>query len=157
MTGATAEAEGSSQQVSLRRIEAICSERGVQITPLRRRILQILARAQAPIGAYAILDELARAEQRAVGPPTVYRTLEFLVEQGFVVKVESRNAFALCDAPGHVHHGALLICSICGKSAEIESADLDSLLRETAAAAGFRLERQVVEVEGVCERCLGRA
>ncbi len=137
----------------LRQIEEICTERGAQITPLRRSILEILARSDGPIGAYALMDELSRVQQRSVAPPTVYRTLEFLVENGFVIKIESRNAFAACDTPGHAHHGVLLICSRCGKSDEVDSADLDALLRETASASGFRMERQVVEIEGVCESC----
>src|SRR5450432_881931 len=83
----------------LKRVEDICAERGMQITPLRRASLEVLARSDGPVGAYAIMDELSRVQQRSVAPPTVYRTLEFLVENGFVVKIESRNAFAPCDAP----------------------------------------------------------
>jgi Fur family zinc uptake transcriptional regulator len=155
MKDATAQHERSSeaQQLWLRRVDTICRERGVQITPLRRQILEILAKSEAPIGAYAVLDELSRVQNRPVAPPTVYRTLEFLVENGFIIKVASRNAFALCDTPGHDHHGILLICQRCGKSDEVESARLDALLLETAAAAGFRLQHQVVEIEGLCERC----
>ncbi len=141
------------QQSWLKRIEDICAERGVQVTPLRRAILRILAGSDGPIGAYAIMDELARVQSRSVAPPTVYRTLEFLVENGFVIKIESRNAFAPCDAPGHDHHGIMLICNRCGKSDEIESTKLDALLQETASSSGFRMQRQVVEIEGLCESC----
>jgi Fur family zinc uptake transcriptional regulator len=141
------------QLVWLQRIADICTERGMQITPLRRAILEILARSDGPVGAYSIMDELSRVQQRPVAPPTVYRTLEFLVDNGFVIKIESRNAFAPCDAPGHEHHGIMLICSRCGKSDEVESTELDALLLDAAAASGFRVQRQVVEIEGVCERC----
>ncbi len=142
------------QQISwLQRVADICTERGMQITPLRRAILEILARSDGPVGAYAIMEELSRVQQRSVAPPTVYRTLEFLVENGFVIKIESRNAFAPCDAPGHDHHGIVLICRRCGQSDEIENPALDALLLGAAAASDFRLERQVVEIEGVCESC----
>jgi Fur family zinc uptake transcriptional regulator len=141
----------------LGQIEKICVERGAQITPLRRAILEILARSDGPIGAYALMDELSHVQQRSVAPPTVYRTLEFLVENGFVVKIESRNAFAACDTPGHDHHGVLLICSRCGKSDEVENAGLDSLLREMASSSGFRMQRRVVEIDGLCESCCREA
>jgi Fur family zinc uptake transcriptional regulator len=135
------------------RVEKICAQRGLQLTPLRRRVLEILVQARAPIGAYAIIDQLARSQQRAVGPPTVYRTLDFLVENGFVIKIESRNAYALCDDPGHDHHGVLLICAGCGKTYEIESPKIDKLLGKTAASVGFELRSQVVELAGLCRRC----
>ncbi len=146
--------EGGTRQAWLRRIEALCGERGVQLTALRRQVLLLIAGAAAPMTAYALIDALAEAQGRPVAPPTVYRTLEFLVENGFVVRVESRNAFAVCDAPGHHHHGIMLICTRCGTTAEVDNHALDDLLLQTAAASGFRLEKQMVELEGLCGRCM---
>ncbi len=145
--------EGEARQAWLRRIEALCGERGLQLTALRRQVLLLIADAAAPMTAYALIDALAEAQGRPVAPPTVYRSLEFLVENGFVVRVESRNAFAVCDAPGHHHHGIMLICAKCGTTAEVDNHALDDLLLQTAAESGFRLEKQMVELEGLCGRC----
>ena len=134
-------------------VEQSCLKKGLQLTPLRRQILAILADAPAPLGAYAIIEELAREQQKAVAPPTVYRTLEFFLDNGFLHKIESRNVYAPCEHLGHEHHGILLICERCGRTDEIESPRIDKLLRETAAEAGFLARRQVVEVEGLCESC----
>ncbi len=134
-------------------VEQSCLNRGLQLTPLRRQILAILADAPAPLGAYAIIEELAREQHKAVAPPTVYRTLEFFLDNGFLHKIESRNAYAPCEHLGHDHHGILLICQRCGRTDEIESPRIDKLLRETAGKAGFAARRQVVEVEGLCESC----
>jgi Fur family zinc uptake transcriptional regulator len=136
-----------------RLVEKHCSERELQLTPLRRQVLDILARAPAPLGAYAIIEELSREQGKAVAPPTVYRTLDFFLENGFLHKVESRNAYAPCEHLGHRHHGILLICERCGRTDEIESPRFDKMLKETAAKAGFSAQRQVVEVEGLCETC----
>lgn len=133
--------------------ERLCLEHDVRLTGLRRDILNILAQADGPIGAYSILDQLARARGKAVGPPTVYRTLEMLVSIGCVVKIESRNAFTLCGTPGHDHHGMMLICKRCGKADEVGSDELDRLLHATIASSGFHPERQILEVEGICGRC----
>ncbi len=138
----------------LRRVEHLCGERGVQLTALRRQVLGLLAGSAAPLTAYALLDELAKLQGRGVAPPTVYRTLDFLVENGFVIKVESRNAFAVCDSPGHHHHGILLICTRCGAADEIDDHDVDATLLKTASAAGFKIDKQMVELEGVCGRCV---
>ena len=134
-------------------VEQSCLSKGLQLTPLRRQVLAILADAPAPLGAYAIIEELAREQRKAVAPPTVYRTLDFFLDHGFLHKIESRNVYAPCEHLGHEHHGILLICERCGRTDEIESPRFDKLLRDTAASAGFAARRQVVEVEGLCESC----
>ena len=109
----------------------------------------------SPLGAYAIIDQLSRREGKPIAPPTVYRTLDFFLENGFVYKIESRNAYAPCEHLGHAHHGALLLCEKCGRSDEIEDVKLDRLLQEAAARAGFAPHRQMVELVGLCRDCAG--
>jgi Fur family transcriptional regulator, zinc uptake regulator len=134
-------------------VERTCASKGLHLTPLRRQILAIVAKAPAPLGAYAIIEELSREQHKAVAPPTVYRTLEFFLANGFLHKIESRNAYAPCAHLGHDHHGILLICGRCGRTDEIENAGFDQLLQATAAKAGFVTQRRVVEIEGLCEAC----
>ncbi len=152
-TGTTHGAADEARALWLRRVEALCGERNVQLTALRRQVLSLLADSAAPLTAYALIDELATLQGRQVAPPTVYRTLDFLVENGFVIKIESRNAFAICDSPGHHHHGILLICTRCGVTDEVDDHDVDATLARRAAASGFRIEKQMIEMEGICGRC----
>jgi Fur family zinc uptake transcriptional regulator len=140
-------------QVWLRKVEALCSEKRVQFTPLRRDVAALLAESGKPAGAYELMEMLAKRQGRPVAPPTVYRALDFLVEHGFVVKIESRQTYMICDDPGHDHHGILLICSECGQSAEIDNPDVDKVLTATASASHFHLQRQMVEIEGLCRAC----
>ena len=116
-------------------------------------MLAILGRSPAPLGAYAILDELARREGKPVAPPTVYRALEFFLEHGFLHKIESRNAYAPCEHVGHDHQGVLLLCEKCGRSDEIEDDQVAQLLRQAAERAGFAPHRQTVELQGLCRAC----
>jgi Fur family transcriptional regulator, zinc uptake regulator len=134
-------------------VESACLRQGAQLTPLRRRVLDIFSGSAAPLGAYAILEELSRREGKQVAPPTVYRTLDFLIEHGFVHKIESLNAYAPCEHLDHAHHGMLLICKACGRSEEIEDGDVMRAIGETAAAARFSLKRVMVEAQGLCRRC----
>jgi len=134
-------------------VEAACTRLGLQMTPLRRQVLAILAQAPAPLGAYAIIDELARVQHKAVAPPTVYRTLDFFLAHGFLHKIESRNAYAPCEHLGHEHQGILLICDSCGRTDEIEDSGFETLLKKTAAKVGFSPQKHVVEVSGRCETC----
>ena len=136
-------------------VEDACLRQGAQLTPLRRRVLEIFSGSAAPLGAYAILEELSRREGKHVAPPTVYRTLDFLIEHGFVHKIESLNAYAPCEHLDHSHHGMLLICESCGRSEEIEDSDVTRAIAETAATAGFTLRRVMLEAQGLCRRCAG--
>lgn len=134
-------------------VEGACVRQGLHLTPLRQQVLAILAESSAPLGAYAIIDQLSRRQGRPIAPPTVYRTLDFFLDHGFVYKIESRNAYAPCEHLGHAHHGVLLLCDKCGRSDEIEDMGLDGLLQATAARAGFAPQRQMVELVGLCRNC----
>jgi Fur family zinc uptake transcriptional regulator len=132
--------------------EAICRARGVRLTPQRRRILEIVWTSHKPIGAYEILDILNRDGSRAA-PMTVYRALDFLIEQGLVHRIASLNAFLGCHHPGESHTGQFLICRACGQAAEIEDDSIARAIRAGAARTGFAVEDQRVEIEGLCPDC----
>jgi Fur family zinc uptake transcriptional regulator len=140
-----------------RQVEDVCASRGLQLTPLRRRVLSILSESGGPLGAYAIIDKLSKIEAKQVAPPTVYRTLEFFLENGFLHKIESRNTFAPCEHLGHSHNGVLLLCEQCGHSEEIEDVSLDRVLKVMATHAGFTLHRQMLELQGLCRMCASEA
>jgi Fur family transcriptional regulator, zinc uptake regulator len=135
-------------------VKDACLRHGAQLTPLRRRVLDIFSGSAAPLGAYAILEELSRREGKQVAPPTVYRTLDFFLGHGFVHKIESLNAYAPCEHLDHAHHGMLLICESCGRSEEIEDAGVTRAIAGSASDAGFVLRRVMVEAHGLCRKCV---
>ncbi len=134
--------------------ESLCGARGARLTPLRRQILELLWESGRPMGAYELIEALKLRDSRTVGPPTVYRALEFLMSQGLVSKIESRNAYVPCAHPERRHDCLFFICSNCGASAELEDLRVEQLLAEDAAVLGYRVTRRVVEVEGACASCI---
>lgn len=139
---------------ALTRADGLCRGRGVRLTPLRRRVLEIIWGSHRPIGAYAVLSAL-RDERESAAPPTVYRALDFLIEQGLVHRIQSLNAFVGCNEPEHAHSGVFLICGDCGDALEIEDARLDGAIHDVAVGHGFSLKRRTVEATGTCPRCAG--
>ncbi len=137
---------------ALERAEQLCQERGVRLTVLRRRVLEIIWNHARPLGAYAILDVL-RDDGRAGAPPTVYRALDFLLEQGLIHRLASLNVFTGCCQPDHRHGGQFLICQDCGRVDELSNAAVESLLDGEATARGFEVLTQTVEVLGRCPDC----
>jgi Fur family zinc uptake transcriptional regulator len=134
-------------------VRATCARQGLQMTPLRLSILAILGESPAPLGAYAIIEALSKRERKPIAPPTVYRTLEFFLEHGFLHKIESRNVFARCEHLDHAHQGILLLCESCGRSDEIEDDALARAMQETADRAGFHARRRMIELVGLCKEC----
>jgi Fur family zinc uptake transcriptional regulator len=136
---------------ALSRAEALCAERGVRLTAQRRRVLELVCRAERPVGAYEILDKV-RDNGRAA-PPTVYRALDWLLAQGLVHKLETLHAFIGCTHPEHPHASQFLICGGCGCVTELEDSAIACSLKTAAAETGFQPSRPVVEVLGTCSAC----
>ncbi|MBZ8117054.1 transcriptional repressor [Roseovarius sp. LXJ103] len=136
--------------------EARCTSDGLRFTPVRRKVLEILLQEHRALGAYAILDRL-REDGFGSQPPVAYRALDFLVLHGLVHKIERLNAFIACAHPGASHAPAFMICRLCDAVAEAQSTPARGALGAAARATGFRIERTVVEAEGVCPACAEKA
>jgi Fur family zinc uptake transcriptional regulator len=131
---------------------AAATSLGPKFTPLRRRVLAIVLESHTPLGAYDVLAALAKDGTRPA-PPTVYRALNFLKVQGLVHRIDSRNAFVACFAPGKAHRNHFLLCDRCGRAVELAEAPLDTALEDAAKARGFVVERETVEITGKCADC----
>jgi Fur family transcriptional regulator, zinc uptake regulator len=124
------------------------------LTPARRRALDILARANRPLGAYEMIELMADGAGKRPAPISVYRALGYLLDNGLAHRLASKNAFVAC---GHAHGVEepviFLICEHCGEVKEATSPALAKELAALAAQAGFQQKSRVVEIAGRCERC----
>ena len=134
--------------------EAVCAERAERLTAPRRQVLEVLASSHKPIGAYEIIDAIARKHKTRPAPITVYRALEFLMKHGLVHRIESRNAYLACI---HNHDKdalvAFLMCNTCGLVGEASTDALGQQLAATAKKAGFQYTMSVIEITGTCSNC----
>ena len=138
---------------SCRARKKVCERRAQKFTPIRRQVLQALLSSHRPLGAYEVIDELAKSMPRPA-PITVYRALEFLMDNGLVHRIESRNAYLAC---AHDHDAAamvaFLICEKCGSVGEIPAAPVAQSLNAAARSSGFVPKLSVVEITGTCAHC----
>lgn len=132
--------------------ERVCAAKQFNLTPSRKRVLEIVWQRHEPIGAYDILAELAKEGGRPA-PQKVYRALEFLQEAGLVHRLDTLNAFLGCDRPEDAHSGQFLVCTRCRRVAEIEDSLLNRTLKERARSLGFRLDASPVEIKAICSEC----
>lgn len=129
-----------------------CQRQGAKLTAVRRRVLELVWASHDPVGAYGLLDRLAADGIKAV-PPTVYRALDFLLQHGLVHRLERLNAYVGCSHQTGPHAAQFLICTGCRQVAELEDPAIGQALADSAAARGFVVTRQTVEVEGLCPAC----
>jgi Fur family zinc uptake transcriptional regulator len=138
---------------ALAHAEAQSAKRGERLTPIRRRVLEALLSTHRPLGAYELIDRLAEQGGRPA-PITIYRALDFLLAQGLVHRIESRNAFVACV---HKHDSddpiVFLLCDRCGAVGEAASPATATALKAAARAAGFTPKTPVIEIAGVCAHC----
>lgn len=131
----------------------LCEQKGVRLTAIRKRVLELVWQSHKPMGAYDLLPALAE-EGFNSAPPTVYRALDFLLDLGLVHRLTSLNAFVGCSHPGHQHPSCFLICKDCGVAQELDAAPLFDQLNQIAGKQGFRVEQQITEVVGCCPQCI---
>ena len=138
-------------QAALADAESVCLEKGVKLTPIRRRVLELLLESDAPAKAYDLLTKLDG--EGAAKPPTVYRALDFLLETGLAHKIESLNAFMACGHRHHRHAAAFLICTNCETAQELHSSKTLETIERESQAVQFKMQNVVIEVRGLCADC----
>ena len=131
----------------------LCLSRGVRLTDLRLQVLELIWQNHKPLGAYTLMEMLAKANTRRVAPPTVYRALDFLLEQGLIHRINVLNAFIGCPSPTQKHQSHFLICQNCSVAVELDSPSLNQKLVDCATEAGFSLTSHSVEINGLCALC----
>lgn len=143
----------ASKRQGLNSAIAACRLRGALVTPLREAVLKALWSAKRPLGAYDLRTRLEETSGRRLSAPSIYRTLDFLCEQGVAARIESCNAYVACCHPDHDHACVFLVCEACGDATEIENPKVEQLIREDAKRLGFAVRRRVVEMSGLCAPC----
>lgn len=149
---------GSCLHDMLDRASNMFEAKGIRLTPMRRMVLEEIASSHTAVGAYDLLDRLARKGTKRLAPISVYRALDSLVEAGVVHRLESRNAFFACHAPhASDRRQIVLACERCGTVAEVTSDAVFDQIATAAATSGFIVNRPMVEVLGTCGSCSSHA
>ncbi|MDR1314140.1 MAG: transcriptional repressor [Deltaproteobacteria bacterium] len=133
--------------------QSYCAAQGSQLTQLRRLVLETLITATGPVKAYDLIDTLRERGHRLT-PATVYRILEFFLQNGLVHRVNALNAFVACqDSHLAAHNPLIVVCPGCQTTTEINDEGLYTSIFNRLGALGFELKDGTVEVRGVCRKC----
>lgn len=132
--------------------DRLCAERGVQLTTIRRQVLELIWGSHKAVKAYDLLDQM-KPFQHSAKPATVYRALDFLLEQGLIHRVESLNAFIGCSCSEQQHEQLLLICVQCHEVEERPGVMVMEAVSKELSQAGFTAHRKAIEIQGICKLC----
>jgi len=132
--------------------EQLCLDRGVQLTAIRHQVLELIWGSHKAVKAYELLDRI-KPLQSAAKPATIYRALDFLIEQGLIHRVESLNAFIGCSCSERQHEQLLLICNKCLDVEERSAANVMLALSEEIQQASFTVHSKALEIHGLCDKC----
>lgn len=133
--------------------ESMCASAGARLTPLRKEVLELILTAAGPMGAYDLLAKIKSDSDRPAAPPTVYRTLDFLLEKGLIHRLTSINAYIPCCHPREGHQAAFLICTECKTVKEASAQGLMQQLDQLSASDEFTAHHSIIEISGLCQQC----
>ncbi|WP_198411737.1 Fur family transcriptional regulator [Microvirga flavescens] len=136
--------------------EAVCRSNGARLTPIRRNVLAALYSTHKPLGAYELAEIVAPGGRR-IAPITIYRALEFLIEQGLAHRLASKNAYVASLNGGAKETAAFLICEDCGGVDETMSEELSNSLLNILGRESFQSREAMIEITGRCSHCQNAA
>ena len=139
-------------QHALQAAEHICTQKGVRLTAIRKRILELICTSHKAIGAYELLD-LFKLEDPKAKPVTIYRALDFLMATGLVHKIESLNAFIGCLQAEKQHKSVILICDNCKNAYEVDATAVYDSLFALSESMQFKPQCLTLELHGLCASC----
>jgi len=134
-------------------VQKMANERGERMTDVRRDVLMALSLLKEPRGAYQILADINKKRTVKLSAMSLYRTLDFLIEIGVVIKLESHNTYQLCGERGHNHSHLIMICDVCGEARDVNDSSASKTLLNLARKHSHVLSHHVVELHGSCVDC----
>jgi Fe2+ or Zn2+ uptake regulation protein len=140
--------------ISLKTIIRQLQGRGVRMTRVRKEVLEMVMAAGRPVGAFQVLEQLHR-HNVLVNKTTVYRELAFLVGEGVLRQVHTKQKAVLYEPADRPHHHHL-ICTTCGSMEGVRLPEMEQRLRkleESVQLTGFAVKEHALEFYGTCGNC----
>lgn len=137
---------------ALSKAEQICVTKKCRLTPIRKKVLELIWKSHKPIKAYDLLSQLS-SEDFIEKPPTVYRALDFLLDNKLIHRIESQNAYIGCNIDHDNLDSKFLICDQCNQVEEINEPKVHKTLSDISIKQGFTPSLVNVEIHGTCSQC----
>jgi Fe2+ or Zn2+ uptake regulation protein len=124
---------------------------GYRLTEPRRAVARLISDRDGTFTAADLIHD-ARSRHLGIGRATIFRALDLFEDLAVLERLDlpsGEHAYVPCK-PAHHHH---VVCSGCGKTAEVEDRGLSSVVEEVARGTGFTIENHRLELYGICPDC----
>lgn len=125
---------------------------GYRLTGPRRAVADLITRRDGHFTAADLADD-AVGRRPAIARATIFRTLEVLEGVGAIERIDlpsGDHAYIACEPAAHHHH---VVCSACGRAADVDDAGLAGVVNRIAAESGYRIDVHRLELFGLCPTC----
>ena len=123
---------------------------GFRVTSQRMAILHVLRHARGHLSPMEVFAR-ARGTVPGITQPTVYRTLEFLADNGIVWQTHKPNGHLAYELAQSNHNH--LVCRGCGSQLQINPAVLEGVYQRLEAVSGYAVDHNHVNLSGLCPKC----
>jgi Fe2+ or Zn2+ uptake regulation protein len=124
--------------------------RGYRMTPQRLAILHVLHHSGGHLSPSEVYEQ-AHIQVPGLTETTVYRTLEFLAENGLARSAHMGSGHLVYEIARHEHHH--LKCRACGSELEVEHTLLKSMYQKLESESGYKLTDSHLTFFGLCPNC----
>jgi Fur family transcriptional regulator, zinc uptake regulator len=141
----------------IKKTQEICTSTGIKLTLKRKHTFLVLLTASVPLSAYEIAERYKAMFNENLPVMSVYRIMNFLVQEKLVHKLETANRYVACAhiTCNHPHEiPQFLICDRCHTVKEVGvKKRIMTELEHSIQHTGFTLASQQLELHGLCEHC----
>jgi len=120
------------------------------MTSQRMAILHVLRHTGTHLSPGEVYKQ-AKQDLPGLTEPTVYRTLEFLTQNGLARSAHAGNGHLTYQIAGRDHHH--IVCRVCRDEIEVEHALLESLYRKLESTSGYLRIDSHMTFFGICPNC----
>ena len=133
--------------------KTVLRNEGLKITPQRIAVLEEVSKDKGHRESEDIYLAIKKISKTHVSRATVYRTLDILVQNKFVRKLNFGDGRARYESKIDSLHHDHLICVKCRKIIEFVDDDIEELLEKIAYKFQFYLQRHIHQLFGICKEC----
>ncbi len=136
----------------IKNAKEVCHEGSLNLTPIRKKVLEIIASNHKPSRAYDILSKL-KDGGFSDKPPTVYRALDFLIENKMVHKLSTINAYVACFNDEAEEVSCFLICEKCQDIEEFQDEAVIKAMTNIGKNKRINIKNVNLEISFRCDQC----
>ena len=127
-----------------------CREHGLAFTHQRQVIYQAIVASRDHPTPDAIYDDV-RKRIPSISLGTVYKNIKTFLDAGMLREVSLHHGSLRLEANLDTHHH--LVCRICRSIVDLSEDDVEPARIRGKLPRGFHVQRQSVEIIGVCASC----